>query len=236
MERNETAKNTEGAARARLAAYFLSAPPRKEQTEAQRQEYTARLKELGELELQELLSNVGAARPMVWTNPAPLIQAVCGAAQRLAATLGVTLRIFPAADITLGQETLVHPRVLTVTLCALLRDLCRQAEGQTVWVKLQEKRCGLAVAATLPAGGLSPATEQLIKECTRLHEGSLVHSENTILFTCGQVEKPAAGVRLYAAPTEKELLEDSLSPVWSVFYASSSSSTVSKSPASTIPR
>jgi len=136
----------------------------------------------------------------------------------------------------LGQETLVHPRVLTVTLCALLRDLCRQAEGQTVWVKLQEKRCGLAVAATLPEGGLPPATEQLIKECTRLHEGSLVHSENTIIFTCGQAEKPAAGVRLYAAPTEKELLEDSLSPVWSVFYASSSSSTVSKSPASTIPR
>ena len=236
MDRNETAKTTEGTARARLAAYFLSAPPREEQTAAQKREYWERLRELGELEQQELLDNAGAPRPMVWTNPAPLIQAVCGAVQRLAATKGVTLRIFPAADIAVGQETLVHPRMLTVTLCALLRDVCRSAEGQTVWVKLQEKRCGLAVSVSLPEGGLSPCTAALIKECTGLHEGSPVHSENTLLFSCGQAEKPAAGVRLYAAPTEEELLEDSLSPVWSVFYASVSTSTVSRSPASTIPR
>ena len=244
MERNDTPKtapsqaekSTEGAARARLAAYFLSAPAVTEQTAAQRREYTRRLKELGDLEQQELLDGAGAPRPMVWTNPAPLIQAVCGAAQRLAATHGVTLRIFPAAGITLGRETLVHPRMLTVALCALLRDVCLRAEGQTVWVKLQEKRSGLAVAVTLPKGGLTTRTEALINECTRLHEGSPVHSDNTLIFTCGQAEKPAAGVRLYAVPDEKDLLEDSLSPIWSVFYASISSSTVSRSPASTIPR
>ena len=236
----ELTKATEGATREQLATYFLSVPPWKEQTAAQRREYIRRLRQLGTLEQQELIDHVGAPRPMVWTNPSPLIQAVCGAAQRLGATCGVTLRTFPAVGIALGQETLVNPRMLTVTLCALLRDLCQHADGQTIWVKLQEKQCGLAVTATIPREGLSPTTIALIKECTRLHEVSLVHSDHTILFTCGQTQKPAAGVRLYAVPSERELLNDSLSPVWSVFYAdlyqsSLSNSTVSKSPASTMP-
>ncbi len=235
MEHKQTGENTtEGALRQRLAAYFLSAPSLKEQTASQRREYLERLRQLGELEQQELLEHAGAARPMVWANPTPLIQAVCGAVQRLAAGLGHSLCIFPAAGILLGSETLVHPRMLTVTLCALLTDLCRRAQGQTVWVRLQEMRYGLAVAVSLPEGGLSPRTAALIAECTRLHGGSLVHSDNTLIFSCGQAEKPDAGVRLYAVPTEQELLDDSLSPVWSVFY-SSSGSTVSRSPASTIP-
>lgn len=251
MEHQQTSRNhtksekmpSEGTTRQRLATYFLSAPPLREQTADQRREYLQRLAELGALEQQELLDNAGAARPMVWANPTAIIQAVCGAIQRLAAGLGITLMLFPAAGIALGSETALHPRMLTVTLCALLRDVCLSDNGSPVWVRLQEKRCGLSIAVTAAKTALQPNTLALIKECTRLHNGSLVHGNDTILFTCGQAEKPAAGVRLYAAPTEQELIEDSLSPVWSVFYSAcssssasiSSSSSVSRSPASTIP-
>jgi hypothetical protein len=59
----------------------------------------------------------------------------------------------------------------------------------------------------------------ILKECTKLHEGSLVHCDETIVFSCGQTSDPPAGVRLYGCPTEEDLLADTLSPVWSVFYA-----------------
>lgn len=210
---------TEGGLREQLAAYFLAAPPLKEQTEVQRRDYFQKLSRLGTLERQELIHHAGAARPMIWGNPAPLILSLSCAAQRLAAGLGQSLMVFPAKGAAVGLETLFHPRILTVTVAALLCDLCRRGEGAPVWVRLQEQRHGLAVSVSGADTTLSPDTEALLKECTRLHGGSLVHCENRILFTCGQTECPPAGVHLYVCPTEAELLEDSLSPVWSGFYA-----------------
>lgn len=209
----------EGSQRERLAAYFLAAPPRAEQTPSQRREYLEKLHRLGLLERRDIRDCAGAARPLVWGNPAPLIQSLLSAAQRLAAGLGQPLLLFPARETAIGNDTLLHPRLLSIALCDLLCRACAAAPRRPVWVRLQEQKGGLAVAvtATLPfADGDALA---LTKECTKLHGGSLVHCDETVVFSCGQAEEPPAGVRLYCCPTEEDLLTDTLSPVWSVFYA-----------------
>lgn len=210
---------TEGSLREQLAAYFLSLPPVAEQTPAQRRDYLHHLHRLGQLERQELLAAAGAARPLVWGNPAVLLQAFLSAAQRLAAGLGQPLLLFPARGACIGGDTLLHPRVLTVTMAAVLADACLAAPRRPVWVRLQEQRGSLAVSVTAEAPFAAADTLAMIKQCTGLHGGSLVHCENTVLFTCGQCETPPPGVHLYGCPTEEELLQDTLSPVWSGFYA-----------------
>ncbi len=223
MSHNEIAANpgtpTEGTIREQLAAYFLSAPPIGELTTEGRAEYIHRLDQLGRLETRELLEAAGAARPLVWGNPAPLLQALFCAAQRLAAGLGQPILLFPAKETAIGMDTLIHPRMLSVGAMALLRTVCLVAPRQPVWVRLQEQKGALSVAVTGGAPLAHRDTLALVKESTRLHGGGLVLCDNTIVFSCGQVEQPPPGVHLYCCPTEQELLQDTLSPVWSVFYA-----------------
>lgn len=211
--------SAEGTHRERLAAYFLAAPPMAEQTPVQRREYLQKLNELGQLERQELRQAAGAARPLVWGNPAPIIQSLLSAMQRLAARIGQPILLFPAKEAAIGADTLLHPRLLSIALCDLLCRACTAAPRQPVWVRLQERRSGLTVAITATADFADTDAITLIKECTKLHDGSLVHSDQTVVFSCGQVDEPPAGVRLYGCPTEEELLSDALSPVWSIFYA-----------------
>ncbi len=217
----------EGTLREQLAAYFLTAPPIAEQNAVQKRDYLTKLNQLGQLERQELRRTVGASRPLVWGNPATLIQALLSATQRLAARLGQPILIFPARDTAIGADTLIHPRLLSVALCDLLCAACAAAPRQPVWVRLQEQRGGLAVAVTASVPFILPETEALIKECTKLHDGSLVHSDETLIFSCGLADEPPTGVRLYGCPTEEDLLADTLSPVWSVFYATLYSSAMS---------
>ena len=209
----------EGSQREQLAAYFLAAPPRAEQTPSQRREYLQKLHHLGQLERQEIRRSAGAARPLVWGNPAPLMQALLSAAQRLAAGLGQPLLLFPARETAIGADTLLHPRLLSVALCDLLCRACAATPRSPVWVRLQEQKGGLAVAVTATLPFADKEGLALIQECTKLHGGSLVHCDETIVFSCGQAEEPPAGVRLYCCPTEEDLLADTLSPVWSIFYA-----------------
>lgn len=213
--------------RERLAAYFLSAPPRDEQTPIQRRQYLQHLHQLGQLERQELERSNGAARPLVWGNPAALIQSLLSAVQRLSAGLGQPILLFPARETAIGANTLFHPRMLSVALCDLLYRACCAAPRQPVWVRLQEQKSGLAVAVSASLPFADGDALMLIKECTKLHGGSLVHCDDTIVFSCGQAEEPPTGVRLYGCPTEEDLLGDTLSPVWSVFYAAFYSSLVS---------
>lgn len=220
----------EGTLREQLAAYFLAAPPMAEQTPAQKRDYLQKLHRLGQLERQEILGAAGASRPLVWGNPAPLIQVLLSAAQRLAARLGQPILIFPARDTTIGTDTLLHPRLLSMALCDLLWAACAVAPRQPVWVRLQEQKGGLSVAVTATLPFVTPQTEALIKECTKLHGGSLVHCDETLIFSCGLTEEPPVGVRLYGYPTEEDLLADTLSPVWSVFYAALYSSLLSSKP------
>ena len=218
-QREDCPSPAEGARRERLAAYFLTAPPLEEQTPAESREYRRKLEELGRLECRDILRNAGCARPLVWGNPAPLIQALLCAAQRLGARLGQPLFLFPAHSTAIGKGTLFHPRILAVAATGVVTAACRAAPRSPVWVRLQEQSGGLVVAVSGAAPFLDGDTAALIQECTRLHDGSLVHSENTVLFTCGPACEPPAEVRLYGCPTEEELLQDTLSPVWSLFYA-----------------
>ena len=211
--------SAEGNLREQLATYFLAAPPRSEQTPAQRREYLQKLRLLGRLERQEACQTAAASRVLVWGNPAPLIQAILSAAQRLAAGLGQPILLFPARETAIGDDTLLHPRMLSIALCDLLCRACTAAPRSPVWVRLQEQRGGLAVAITAGAPFAGEDTLAVIKECTKLLGGSLVHCDETIVFTCGQASEPPAGVRLYCCPTEEDLLSDTLSPIWSVFYA-----------------
>ena len=227
---NPQSHPAEGTKREQLAAYFLTAPPPAEQSPAQRQEYLQKLNQLGQLERQDLRQSAGAARPLVWGNPAPLIQALLSAAQRLAARLGQPILLFPARETAIGTDTLLHPRMLSIALCELLCRACTAAPRQPVWVRLQEQKSGLTVAVTATADFADKDTIALIKECTKLHEGSLVHSDHTLVFSCGQANEPPAGVRLYGCPTETDLLSDTLSPVWTVFYAGLYASSDSSKP------
>ena len=209
----------EGNIREQLATYFLTAPPLGEQTPAQRREYLRKLHLLGQLERQEMCQTAASSRVLVWGNPAPLIQATLSAAQRLAAGLGQPILLFPARETTIGADTLLHPRMLSIALCDLLCRACTAAPRSPVWVRLQEQRGGLAVSITAARPMADKDALALIKECTKLLGGSLVHCDETIVFSCGQASEPPAGVRLYCCPTEEDLLTDALSPVWSVFYA-----------------
>ena len=209
----------EGTQKERLAAYFLSTPPMAEQSPAQKREYLQHLHQLGQLERLELRQSAGATRPLVWGNPATLIQALLSAMQRQAAKLGQPILIFPARETAIGTDTLFHPRILSIALCDLLYRACTVSPRQPVWVRLQEQKSGLSVAITAIAAFADAATLAGIKECTKLHNGSLVHCDQTVIFTCGQEAEPPNGVRLYGCPTEEDLLSDTLSPVWTVFYA-----------------
>ncbi|MBQ9859676.1 MAG: hypothetical protein IJO76_03245 [Clostridia bacterium] len=210
---------TEGGLREQLAAYFLAAPPPAEQTPAQRQEYLKKLNQLGEIERQEILTGAGCSRPMVWGNPVELLQALLTAAQRLGAGLGQPLLLFPAKETDIRLDTLLHPRLLSVAVVSLLRDGVTAAPRRPLWVRLAEQSHCLAVSVTAEQPFGSPQTTAILKECTKLHSGSLVHCKNTVLFSCGEVLEPPPGVRLYTAPTAEELLRDTLSPVWTGFYA-----------------
>ena len=96
MEHKQTGENTtEGALRQRLAAYFLSAPSLKEQTAPQRREYLERLRQLGELEQQELLAELSRR----CDSPADALRA---AAAQSGGLLGRAL------DILSGQEKAGH--------------------------------------------------------------------------------------------------------------------------------
>lgn len=227
---NNTPSPTEGTQRERLAAYFLSAPPLSEQSPSQRREYLKKLHTLGQLERQEILRFAGGSRPLVWGNPASLLQALLSATQRLAAGLGQPILIFPARETAIGADTLLHPRLLSIALCDLLCRACAAAPRQSVWVRLQEQKGGLAVAITATEPFMNGDSLALITECTKLHGGSLVHCDETVVFSCGQAAEPPAGVRLYGCPTEEDLLADTLSPVWSLFYAGFYSSLESSKP------
>lgn len=227
--------SAEGNLREQLATYFLTAPPRGEQTPAQRREYLQKLHLLGQLERQDVCQTAASPRVMVWGNPAPLIQAILSAAQRLAAGLGQPILLFPARETAIGADTLLHPRMLSIALCDLLCRACAAAPRSPVWVRLQEQKGGLAVSVTAGAPFVDGDALAAIKECTKLLGGSLVHCDETVVFSCGQAAEPPSGVRLYCCPTEEDLLTDSLSPIWSVFYAplySSMKSAESASPMS----
>ncbi len=213
------ARPSEGTLREQLAAYFLSTPPPGEQTPTQQQEYRKNLTRLGELERQEVLDSAGAARPLVWGNPVGLIQSLLTAAQRLAAGLGQPLLLFPAKEADIGFDTLLHPRLLSIGLMSLLTAAVTAAPRQPVWVRMQEQKHSLALAVTAAAPFADEKTLALMKECTRLHSGSLVHKDKTVSFSCGWVSEPPPDIRLYSRPTAEELLQDTLSPVWTGFYA-----------------
>ena len=235
MQQNSHQSPTEGSQREQLAAYFLSAPPLEEQTPAMRREYLEKLRHLGQLEREDILRNTGGSRPLVWGNPAPLIQALLCAAQRLGARRGQPLFLFPAYSTAIGKGTLFHPRILAVVTAAIVEEACLAAPRQPVWVRLHEQSGGLVITVTANGHFPDAQTIALTKECTRLHDGNLVHSDRSVVFTCGPACDPPANVRLYSCPTEEELLEDSLSPVWSVFYAGIYSALVSSdSPSSSI--
>ena len=218
---------TEGGLREQLAAYFLSVPPMAEQTPAQRQEYLAKLNRLGEVERQEILQGAGCSRPLVWGNPVELLQALLTAAQRLGASLGQPLLLFPAKEADIRLDTLLHPRLLSVAVVSLLRDGVAAAPRRPLWVRLSEQSHCLAVSVTAEQPFGCGQTMEILKECIRLHNGNLMQSENTILFSCGEVTEPPPGVRLYTAPTAEDLLRDTLSPVWTGFYAGVHSSLAS---------
>ena len=206
--------------REELAQYFLSVPPYSDQSPAERLTFIDKLRQLGDLENREVLQAAGSHRPLVWDNPVPLLQNILTAAQRLAAGLGQTLLIFPAADTNIRFQAMMHPRLLTLATANLLSVACAAAPHSTVWVRLQEQEHCLTVSATAASTVTDNAAMAVIQECARLHNGSLAQCDNSIAFSCSRVDAPPREVRHYVCPTADELCRDTLSPLWTVFYSS----------------
>ncbi|MBQ5840895.1 MAG: hypothetical protein IIW40_02955 [Clostridia bacterium] len=218
MEYKDSAA-TEGGQRERLAAYFLAAPPYEEQTPAERQDYLAHLRQLGELDDREVLQAVGAPRPLVWGNPVGLIQGLLTAAQRLAAGIGQPLLIFPAREAVIDFETLLHPRLLGLAIVGLLRAACLASPKSPVWVRLQEQQHCLSVTLRANAPIEEPTALAVAKESARLHGGSLALCDHSVAFSCGRLTSPPLDAHPYRCPTAEELLRDTLSAVWTGFYS-----------------
>lgn len=204
--------------REELAAYFLSVPPYQEQSEEQKADYRRRLRELDDLTRREILDAAGSHRPMTWGNPVPLIQNLLTAAQRLGAAVGQPLLLFPAKEVTIGFTAMLHPRLLSVAVCTLLRAACEAAPRQPVWVRLQEQESCLTVAATAAEPPQDGPLCAVIRESARLHGGSLARCDNTMIFSISRTEEPSHTQR-YQYPSAQELCRDTLSPVWTGFYA-----------------
>lgn len=209
----------EGTLREQLAAYFLSSPPYGSLPSERRAEYLSRLRTLGELELQEVLQSAGSSRPLSWGNPVPLLQNLLSAAQRLAAGCGQPLLLFPAADTGIEFSALLQPRLLALGLVSLLRMACAAAPKQPVWIRLREQASCLTVSATAARPFYDPKLAAVVKETARLHGGSLAVCKTTVGFSCGRAAAPPADVHPYPCPSAQALYRDTLSPVWTGFYA-----------------
>ncbi len=209
----------EGSRREQLAAYFLSVPSPEQQTPEQQTVYYARLRELGQLEIDEVLQSSGGNRPLLWGNPVPLMQNLLTAAQRLAAGLGQPLFVFPAKETAIDFSAMLHPRILSLGLLGLLREACRTAPHRPLWVRMQEQAHCLTVTVTADAPFGTEEALRLIQESARLHKGSLALCGNSVAFSIGRTEEIPSGTRPYVIPTADELLRDTLSPVWTGFIA-----------------
>ena len=218
MQNKHTSQISEGTQRERLAAYFLNAPPFDTQTPAERSEYCRKLRELGQLEVREVLDAAGSARPLIWGNPVPYLQNLLTAAQRLAAGLGYPLLLFPAKEMIIHFHTMLHPRLLSLATVGLLRDACIAAPKEPVWVRLREQDSCLTVTVTAATPFGDPATIAVAKECARLHSGSLAQCDNTIGFSFTRMSTPPPETHHYPCPTAGELIRDTLSPVWTGLY------------------
>ena len=190
MQNKHTSQISEGTQRERLAAYFLNAPPFDTQTPAERSEYCRKLRELGQLEVREVLDAAGSARPLIWGNPVPYLQNLLTAAQRLAAGLGYPLLLFPAKEMIIHFHTMLHPRLLSLATVGLLRDACIAAPKEPVWVRLREQDSCLTVTVTAATPFGDPAAIAVAKECARLHSGSLAQCDNTIGFSFTRMSTP----------------------------------------------
>lgn len=217
----------EATERERLAAYFLSAVPFKEQSPSERTDYCQKLCELGTLETREVIDSAGGARPLVWGNPASHLQQLLTAAQHTAASLGYPILLFPAKDITFRFHTMLHPRLLSLATVNLLRAACFAAPKEPVWVKLQEQRSCMTVSVTAAVPFSEPTAIAVAKECARLHGGSLAQCDTTIGFSCARISSPPPGAHHYRCSTADELLRDTLSPIWTGLYGWLSSSSSS---------
>lgn len=208
----------ESGLREQLAAYFLSVAPYAALNETQQTAYRTKLQQLGELEQREILDAAGSHRPLTWGNPVPLIQNLLTAAQRLAAGAGQPLLLFPAKEVSIDFAAMLHPRLLSTAVSTLLRTACEAAPRQPVWVRLQEQDSCLTIAATAAETPTATPLFAVIQECARLHGGSLARCEKTSVFSISRTAEPTHTQR-YLCPTAEELCRDTLSPLWTAFYA-----------------
>ena len=223
MDSHTPARNTdprsEGSRREELAAYFLSVPPYREQTPAQKADYHRHLRQLGTLEDEEVLRSAGANRPLVCGNPLPLLQNLLSAAQRLAAGVGQPLFFFPAREIHIDFPAMLHPRLLMLATVDLLRAACTAAPRSPVWVRICEQSSCLTVSVTAAEPFAESAALRVVKECAGLHGGSLAQCDRVIGFSVARATGTLPETAPYHCPTAAEFCRDTLSPVWTGFYA-----------------
>lgn len=212
----------EGAARERLALFFLSMPPLPQQNPAQRHLYLAALRELLALENAAILQAAGRARPLRRGDLAGLLRALltaCAAAESRAANQALPhLHIRTAPDFPAHETAVFEPRLVQAAAVGLLRAAAAVNPGGPLAVSLSRGLDSLILTIT---GEYPPHEKEALavaRETARLHEGSLAVCEGTVGLSLSTLLGGEAG--RYTAPTAADLLRDGLSSVQVGFYSS----------------
>lgn len=217
------AVTAEGAARERLALFFLSMPPLPQQNPAQRRLYLAALRELLALENAAILQAAGRARPLRRGDLAGLLRALltacAAAAESRAANQALPhLHIRTAPDFPAHETAVFEPRLVQAAAVGLLRAAAAVNPGGPLAVSLSRGLDSLILTIT---GEYPPHEKEALavaRETARLHEGSLAVCEGTVGLSLSTLLGGEAG--RYTAPTAADLLRDGLSSVQVGFYSS----------------
>ena len=209
---------TEGALREQLAAYFLSVPPREQQTNRQRREYRQALRRLSALETRILLQNRRTAYPLSPGNPAGLLRDWLQALQLLADELLIPLHTGIAPGFPEALYAGLEPRLMLQALTGLVRASCLANPQQPVDIQLSASPHLLIVTIQGARPPRDPLALQAAKKTARLHKGNLAVSSGAIGWSCHRQLTETGGFS--PSPSAQELLGDPFSCLYVDFYAS----------------
>lgn len=213
--------DAEGAARERLALFFLTMPPPARQNAEQRAHYRAALRELLTWENASILQAAGMARPLRRGDLAGLLRAVLEACATLAQASQEKpiprLTVHIAPDFPAREMASFEPRLVQTATVGLLRAAMVANPGGPVDASLYAGSGSLILAVS----GEQPACETqalaVARETARLHAGGLAVCEGTVGLSLSTLLDGETG--RFTAPTSSELLRDALSCVQVGLYS-----------------
>lgn len=213
----------EGELREELAAYFLSMPPLDRQNAAQRCRTRSALSACWDLDVAALLVYHAAGRPMLTGDLNRHLSATLrGAKTILRGTLPLRLSLSARPF-----RCVFQPRMIQLTLLALLRDACLSG-AQSIHVAVETTSRTLRLLCASDRAGAYPAAAALAKETAARHGGAFLrpcctadslHPFPVAIAALGFTARPSADAAGFSSPSAEELLANPLSPLYTGLYS-----------------